>query len=354
VFGAYVRQADAVNKKVTPLDDAPCRPRFWLTAAPLPADSAAPMRIPGHLLAVATFVVACAEADAPYRVEVDLAPSIRALASDDLDVSSAAEDRLIALEETALPALDAALRREDEATRVAVIEVLAQMSASSPISLLVRTLGEDASPTVRAEAAFALRGTRGDASVEDALVRALGDGAAEVREKAAVACGSLCRGALCVERLTALALDDEATQVWWASRTALVRLRRERGEAAAVDAAVRAAAPARLAGEDDARATRAALLLADASDARGVGRLEDVVETTGDVTTRQQVVTALGAVGGPTAISALCAARRETALAVLADGALQQAVSRGVEGARAALERCPGPPARKPSAAAPR
>jgi HEAT repeat protein len=313
------------------------------------------MPVFARLLSMAMMLLlACAEADAPYRVELDLAPSIRALAADDLEVSAAAGDRIIALGEEAVPALEAALRREDDATRVAVIETLSEMPTAARIPPLVRTLREDASATVRAEAAFALRGTRRDAAVEDALVAALGDGAPEVRRNASVACGSLCRRAPCIERLTALALGDETPAVWWAARTALARLRRDGGEAQAVDAAVRAAAPARLAGGDAARADRAALLLADVGDARGAGRLQDLVEASGDVNTRQQAVSALGAIGGTDAIAPLCEARREPALAVLAQGALQRAAERGVEGARAALETCPGPPNRKPVAAATR
>jgi len=311
--------------------------------------------MPGWLLAVTTVaVMACAEADAPYRIDVDLAPSIRALTADDLEVSAAAGDRLVALGEDAVPALDAALRYEDEATRVAVVETLAEMSAAARVPPLVRTLREDALATVRAEAAFALRGTRQDAAVEDTLVAALGDGAPEVRQNASTACGSLCRGALCIERLTALALGDDTVAVWWAARMALVRLRRDGGAAEAVDSAVRAAAPARLAEADAARADRAALLLADIGDARGAGRLEDLVEASGDVTTRQQAVSALGEVGGPEVIAVLCDARRQTAFAVLAEGALQRAAARGVDGARPALETCPGPPPRHPVAAATR
>jgi HEAT repeat protein len=303
------------------------------------------------LVALALAVGGCGEREAPYRVEVDLDPSIRALASDDLEKSAAAQDRIAALGADALPALEAALRREDEATRIAVIEALAEMSDARRIPLLVRTLREDASGEVRAEAAFALRGTRRNETVEDALVAALDDAAAAVREKAAVACGSLCRGAPCIDRLTALALGDDTRAVWWAARVALARLRREGGEGHAVDAAVRAAAPARLAGSDADRADRAALLLADGGDAQGAGRLEDLVETGSDVTTRQQAVSALGEVGGATAVAALCGARRETTLAVLAAGALQRAAVRGVAGAATALETCPGPPAPKPLAA---
>jgi len=294
------------------------------------------------LATAAIFVAACGRASAPYRVAVDVGPAIRALASDDLGEASAAEDRVLALGDDALPALARALRREDAATRVAVVEALAQVPGDASAPLLVHALRHDGSDEVRAEAAFALRDGKAEI-VEPALVHALDDPSADVRRNAALACGAACRSTASIERVVRLALDDRAPAVWWAARGALRRLGGDRGatHAAAVASSVRAQAPDRLAGGVAGGAFRAALLLADVGDARGATVLLAAVADDGDAGMRQQAVTALGEVGDADAVQPLCAALRDPLLAPLAEGALARAAARGVAGPEAARSRCP-------------
>jgi HEAT repeat protein len=282
-----------------------------------------------------TYVLIAAACDrqgaSDYRVEIDLGPSIAALASDDLDVSSPAEDRVVALGDDAVPALRAALEREGPPVRLAVVEALALMGGESVADVLVRTMRTDPSEQVRAEAAFALRQFR-TPSLDEALGAALRDPGAGVRRQAATACGAVCRTPANVQALAALALGDPESQVWWAARAALVRLRsRDDGALeAAVDSSVQAVAPAALAGEKAARAARAALLLADVGDARGAVVLVGLAAGPGDVTMRQQAVIALGAVGDASATPVLEAAAEVPQLKVLATLALARLRSRGV------------------------
>jgi HEAT repeat protein len=221
---------------------------------------------------------------------------------------------------------------------VAVVDALAQMRGEGVRCLLLRTLREDPAGAVRAEAAFALRDFRGP-RVEKALVAALDDPSAEVRARAATACGAVCRSPANVEPLTAHALTDPDTGVWWAARATLARMKAE-GRAdmvAEVDATVRAMAPARLASRDANAADRAALLLADVGDVRGLPRLEVLAVESDDLRTRQQAVAALGALGGASVIAPLRRALQDPSVRPLAFLALQHAAARGIPGAAAAL-----------------
>lgn len=281
----------------------------------------------------------CAGESDSYRVTFDVGPAIRALASDDLDIASPAEDRIVALGDAALPALHGALVRESEPVRLGIVEALARMPGDAVAELLLQTLRTDAAVPVRAEAAFALRGFAG-APVEAGLVAALRDPGVEVRARAATACGAACDAPASVALLTLLALDDPADRVWWAARRSLVRLRTGAASgptAPEVERRIRDQAPARLADADEARAVRAALLLADVGDPQGSARLEAVVAGAGDLATRQQAIVALGVVGGPNAVGVLGSLRDDPQLRGWAALGLGHAASRAVPGAADAL-----------------
>lgn len=286
---------------------------------------------------------ACGEGRDPYVVRIDLRQTIRALGSDDLDAASEAESRLLALDEAALPALDAGLRDEPEAVRVGAIETLASMHGDEVARLLVRAL-QDPAEEVRTDAAMALRLHRGLA-VEQALVRALGDSSQAVRQRAALACGASCRTPASVSPLLACALGDEAQAVGWAATTSLGSLRASGDEAlaAAVDAAVRTAAPAQLRQDEAERRVRAAILLAMIGDGQGAPVLESLAEERADPRLRLRVLHALGEVGGPGAVAPLRGALTEPGVAVYAHDALRRAAGRGVPGAQAALAGYAGP-----------
>lgn len=288
---------------------------------------------------LAVWVLAsCGLVRSPEGLHIDLGPTIQALGSDDLATASAAEDKILALGEPALPALDSALRREPQEVRVAVVEVLGSMRGEESRTLLARTLRDDDADRVRADAAFELRMFPNSPETEGVLVTALGDPAPEVRRKTALALGAVCRTRDCVERVTTSALADPSAGVWWGARTSLVRLRAtdRGGMARLVDGAIREQAPAVLAGGEATYADRAALLLADIGDDRGVSRLEQLA-VTGEPMTRQQAVLALGAVGGASAVTVLRVASQDPRVSVAARLALRQTAARQVPGASAAL-----------------
>src|SRR5688572_14645879 len=94
---------------------------------------------------------ACGGADDDYRVTSDLGPTIRALASDDLDESSDATDRILAAGRDALPALRAALGKESPDVRREVVAVVVRIDDPAAVALLVAA-ATDADPGVRYEA----------------------------------------------------------------------------------------------------------------------------------------------------------------------------------------------------------
>jgi len=294
-------------------------------------------------LALASALVgACTEDRDVSVVRLDLGESIRALGSDDLEVASAAGNKLAAIGAPALPALSAALRQGPETVRIGIIEVLEEMGGEDIMPLLVGAL-DDPAEQVRADAAMALR-THGGPAVEQALVRALDDPSATVRQRAVVGCRSACRSVESVQALVRHALDDPAAPVGWAAVKRLEQLRAggDQAVAGSVDAAVVASAPLGLDRPDAGQRVRAAVLLATAGDARAMPVLQAAAEQ-GDTRLRLQAIYALGVVGGAEAIPVLQTVRAEPAVAVYAHDALRRAAGRGVAGADAALAGYDGP-----------
>jgi len=285
----------------------------------------------------------CHEDQSPYLLEIDLGGSLHDLASDDLDVSSRAASRLEAIGAPVLPALAAALQREPNEVRVGVVEVLSEMGDEGVTPLLADAVG-DPDAEVRADAAFALRAHPGPVA-EQALLRALDDPDPTVRRSAATACGAACRSADTVRALVGCALDESASPVGSAAVVALSRLRTMGDPAleATVDAAVSAAAPARLAGTDLEPRAHAAVLLAVMGDERAAPVLEAAVAELHDPRERLRAIYGLGFVAGPSAVPMLRGLLAEPSMAAYAADALRRAAERGVAGADAALVGYTGP-----------
>ncbi|HWP67164.1 MAG TPA: HEAT repeat domain-containing protein, partial [Candidatus Limnocylindria bacterium] len=165
----------------------------------------------------------CGDEQSASVVTLDLQESIRNLAADDLDVSSAAEERLAAIGAPALPALHAALRREPEAVRLGIVQVLGEIRDDGAVAVLAAALGDPAEQ-VRADAAAAL-GQRSGAEAERAVIGAFGDGSELVRQRAALACVAACRSPAALDAVLRLALDDPAPEAGWAAVRSLVVLR---------------------------------------------------------------------------------------------------------------------------------
>lgn len=285
----------------------------------------------------------CREEGSPYLLEIDLGGSLHDLASDDLDVSSRAASRLAAIGRPVLPALAAALHREPKEVRLGVIEVLGEMADEGVTPLLADAVA-DPDARVRADAALALRSHPG-AVAEQGLLRALGDPDPKVRRNAATACGAACRSATAVRALVGCALDDSASPAGWSAVVALCRLRTIGDPAleATIDAAVSAAAPARLARADVQPRVRAAVLLAVMGDQRAAPVLEVIVAESRDTRERLRAIYGLGFVAGPGAVPVLRGLLAEPAIAAYASDALRRAAERGVAGAETALASYEGP-----------
>ena len=286
----------------------------------------------------------CGEKQESAVVQLDLAATIRDLGSDDLDVSSPAEDRLTAIGDPAVPSLAAALRQEPEAVRIGVIEVLDRIGGEAVVPPLVGAVA-DQSAQVRADAVFALRAHDG-ACVEEAVLRGLRDQNERVRQYAAKACGVVCRSPDAVRALAGRAVEDAASEVGWSAVVALYLLRANQNESALagiVDAAVSDSAPAHLGDRHATVRLNAAMALALVGDERAAPVLEAAIVTLRDPRERLRAIYGLGLVGGPSAVPVLHGLLGEPAVAPYAYDALRRAAGRGVVGADAALATYAGP-----------
>jgi HEAT repeat protein len=294
------------------------------------------------LLALAVGGCSAPEPD-PYVVSVDLTESIRALGSDDLDVSEAAADRISSFGLAALPALERAVGVESAAVRARAVEVAASVGEHEAVPLLLRA-ASDPAPSVRAEAVLAL-GSLDDERGRDRVEAALADPSIEVRRAAADGCATLCRSPQAFARLVEIALGEPTTPRMLVPRQSLRVALKGAGAEAARAAILLHTEPilSSTAAQPEQRA-RAALLLADAGDARAPALLAEAVRSDADAALRTQAAIALGISGDPAALPVLQQALEQDSglpRAVVCRSLLELS-ARGVLGAATAHSACIG------------
>jgi len=285
---------------------------------------------------------AAADSD-PYRVCIDLAPDIQMLTSDDLFESGPASDRLVALGAPALPALDAALRREPPAVRAAVVGVLREMAIAEVVPLLVRSAG-DRDDEVRREALLALgalAATAGTPLVEAAL----NDPSRSVRAAALAACGSLCQSPAALDRLVDVAVDGGEPAAYQAVTRALNHADAPRAAVVRQAVVTRAAPRAADAAAPALDRLRAAALLAAAGDARAVPVIRSLSLAPQAPPFRFYAILALSGVPTPDSVAALRELAQDATLRPAACNALGTLAAKQVAGAEAARAGCPAAPA---------
>jgi hypothetical protein len=295
-------------------------------------------RLISTVLAMALAACSSRGPAAPYRASVDLGPSIRALGSDDVFVSEPAEERILGLGAAALPALAAALARDEPAVRRGVVALLPRVEDDAAGALLVAAARDDPDPDVRYEAFRGLAARpdeRGRALVESSL----GHDGPRVRLGAVLACAVLCTSGTAFARLTERAVDDVPANAA-AARVALLRVLRgpDATRAGAARRAILASAvPAVTAAPTPAARLRAALLASDVGDASGREVLAAGVRDGAPGGLRLHAVYALGTVGDARAVPVLAAVGGDETLRRYARDALLRLDHRGVPGARAAV-----------------
>ena len=143
----------------------------------------------------------------PYVVTIDVRPWIVALRSDDLFQVDPAIERLAALGDHALPALQAALRNEGRLTKVNIVEVLRDIHTPATAPLLIEAAADE-DEEVRHDAIAAL-GRLGDPRGGPALETALDDPVIGVRRAAVMGCLSLCTSPRALRRLVQMSLEEQ-------------------------------------------------------------------------------------------------------------------------------------------------
>jgi HEAT repeat protein len=284
-----------------------------------------------------------------YRATIDLGPDIRALASDDLDESSQAADRIVMAGAGALPALEAAFRTEPPGVRREVIAVAARIEDAGAVRLLSTAAG-DPDAEMRYEALVAL-GTRAAPGAFGVVESALDDGEAKVRMAAAAACVAHCASPTALARLVDVAVNDPPLPNAIAARSAIVRILADPARADALRAAIQARVAPVLARRAERDATvRAALLASDVGDPAGREVLAGAAR--GDVAPalRLQAIHALGTVGDAEAVPVLTTLAGQPAFGEYACDAVRRIAARGIAGATDALANWRGacPPAALP------
>lgn len=303
--------------------------------------------------AVAAGLLACGGTSGDYRVELDVGNDIRALGSDDLDVSEPAADRLAALGPAAVPALVRALAREPAAVRAGVVDLLGRIDDAAARAALAGVAARDADVAVRGAAITALAAAPGSDESRSVVEAALDDPAPDVRRAAAGACAALCGSPAALERLATLAIEDQPLPNGIAARAAVIQILAGDDPARAehVRAAIRAHAAPALQASDGGTALRAALLASDVGDTGGRDVLERAVRSDGaPPLLRLQATYVLGLVGDEETVAALAALDGQPGFGEYGYDALRRLAGRNVDGAQAALDRWRGsrPPGELP------
>lgn len=295
------------------------------------------------LVPTLTGSAAQATEESPYRVSVDLRDAILELGNDDAFEREPAESLLEGLGDDAVPALRSALAREDESVRMGVVEVLTSIDGPEPTRVLLECARTDPSVDVRGAALSGLI-LREDDEASAEISRALRSEDPRLYRAALGGCGRFCTSPDELDRIVALAFR-EPTVKFLAPRSALARIATMPGHRDAVVAAVERRAPGALKAADPEGRLRAALLLADLDDPRGIAGLTVALDEDVPLLLRIQAIVLIGATGDAgvvpeigKSIEALPAQARPAACKAL--GTL---ASRGVDGAAAEadLRECP-------------
>lgn len=301
------------------------------------------MKRGGELLCAAVAAagfLACGGSAGEYRVERDVGADIRAVGSDDLDTSEPAADRLVALGPDAVPALKMALGREPPAVRLGVVEVLGRIDDPEAAAALVDAAVRDGDAEVRATAIRALGTGAAPEAVRPVVEAALADPSPAIRLAAAGACAALCSSPAALDRLVALAIDDQPLPNGIAARAAVIQIvkRGEPARAESVRAAIQARTPLALSRGEDAAALRAALVASDIGEASGRATLVGAVRGEAPPLLRLQAVYALGFVGDEGAVQALAALDGQPGVGEYGYDALRRLAARNIGGAQRALD----------------
>jgi len=300
------------------------------------------MRRLGALLLAAS-LAACggdARETGPYVVTLDLGPTIRALADDGTTLDrDAAVERLAGFGPAALPAVDAALGREDAAVRTALVEVLATMDAPAATTRLAAVATGDPDDDVRAQAVVALGGMDAADAVAAVARALLDDRSPNVQRTAAAACGARCTAPNALARRVALALAPPPGPDTLRITGALGQVLHgaDADAAARLRALLRERAVPLLRADTPIQARTAAAFLA--VDVDHAAALAALAAATADAeltaTVRAVALETLGRVGGEESVPAVQAAVGDPTLRLAALGALHALQGRGVDAAPA-------------------
>jgi HEAT repeat protein len=292
------------------------------------------------VLLAAWLAVSCGGSESEYRISTDTGAAIRALGSDDLEVSEPALERLVAFGGDALPALQVALRREPSAVRRGIVEALGRIDDPAAVGILSGVAASDPDADVRYEA-ITMLGARGGSGASAEVEAALADPLPRIRLAAAGACPALCTSTEAIDRLVGIAIEDQPLANGVAARTALVRMlaTHETERAERIRVVVRGRVPPALARHgSEEEAVRAALLASDVGDAAGREVLARVARGAGPPILRLQAIDALGRVGDSDDVAVLAGIDGESTFGDYAYDALRRLAERSVPGAPAALE----------------
>ncbi len=282
--------------------------------------------------------------DDPYRVTVDVGDSIRLLASEDPFDREPAEILLSSLGQSALPALRAALEKEDEATRIGVVEVLGSSDAEGVGSVLLERAQKDSSVGVRVAAINVLI-SRDDPEAAEVVPDALASDDPRFYRAAFGGCGKYCVSVEQLDRIVDFVFTEPLVSIN-GPRGALVRAMSVPSQRDAVLAAIERTAGPRLEEGDVDRRLRAAMLFSDFDDPRATSTLLLALDHDVPTMLRLQSIVALGRLGDADTAEQIGAALDSMPAGLRPAGckALLILAGRGVAGAQAqARERgCPG------------
>jgi HEAT repeat protein len=291
------------------------------------------------------------DAERRYVATVDLTPIVAQLGAEEQADADAAVERLVAIGDATVPALEAAVAQERHEIALAAIEVLGQMESPRADAALIAIATKNVDAEIRATAVLRL-GEGGRPDARPVLEAALADPSDTVSQTAALACGKLCTSPAAIDRIVDMGLKGVIDSDLGRLRTTLLALLNgsDQDAAAHTREAIRSrTAPILVSNAPlDVRA-RAALIAADA----GLPNVEPVI-TTAAATSENAVIRSaaihwLGRSGSGAGIPTLEAALHDPGMAAGAALALETAANRGVPEAKDAIARLaasgrPAPP----------
>ena len=308
-------------------------------------------RFPIGIFLAGALLLSCTASSLERRnsteVRLDLSSDIRALGSDDLEISDPAENKLLALGPTAIPVLVRALDSEpDPVARLGIVGVLRKTGAPSAIEPIKKAAIEDLDPEVRREALVSLAFLKVD-DTEAIALNALSHPDWRVRSGGVALCEQVCSSPQAAHPMVNVALAADQRSLFGGSRKVLASWLRG-SSPQLVDACTESIETEAseilqtFSSASNAKKVRAALLLTEIGDTRGLDILHSTLADRKPANLVSLCLWAVGDIGNAESVPLLVSFQDDVRHALNAYDSLGRLSEKGTPGASNALSNWEG------------